>query len=94
MKSGFFDVYIQGKRDGVFSSINPTELKSLFRKWPIINCKVVCCSYAVKFFMKVDAVQHFLYGIAIDEGYGGNRANILAWDVLYPEVIYSDVSYT
>ncbi|KAL5475658.1 hypothetical protein EMCRGX_G025501 [Ephydatia muelleri] len=55
VKSGFFDVYIQGKRDGVFSSINPTELKSLFRKWPIINCKVV------------DAVQHFLYGIAIDE---------------------------
>ena len=43
--------------------------------------------------MKVDAVQHFLYGIAIDEGYGGNRANILAWDVLYPEVIYSDVNY-
>ena len=35
--------------------------------------------------MKVDAVQHFLYGIAIDEGYGGNRADILAWDVLYPE---------
>ena len=34
------------KRDGMFSSINPTELKSLFRKWPIINCKVVCCSYA------------------------------------------------
>ena len=48
----------------------------------------------VKFFMKVDAVQHFLYGIAIDEGYGGNRANILAWDVLYPEVIYLDVNYT
>ena len=47
VKSGFFDVYIQGKRDGVFSSINPTELKSLFRKWPIINCKVVCCSYAL-----------------------------------------------
>ena len=46
VKSGFFDVYIQGKRDGVFSSINPTELKSVFRKWPIINCKVVCCSYA------------------------------------------------
>ena len=46
VKSGFFDVYIQGERDGVFSSINPTELKSLFRKWPIINCKVVCCSYA------------------------------------------------
>ena len=43
--------------------------------------------------MKVDAVQHFLYGIAIDEGYGGNRANILAWDVLYPEVIYSDANY-
>ena len=43
--------------------------------------------------MKVDAVQHFLYGIAIDEGYGGNKANILAWDVLYPEVIYSDVNY-
>ena len=42
--------------------------------------------------MKVDAVQHFLYGIAIDEGYEGNRANILAWDVLYPEVIYSDVN--
>ena len=41
--------------------------------------------------MKVDAVQHFLYGIAIDEGFGANRANILAWDVLYPEVIYSDV---
>ena len=47
--------------------------------------------------MKVDAVQHFLCRIAIDEGYGangGNRANILAWDVLYPEVIYSDVNYT
>ena len=44
--------------------------------------------------MKVDAVQHFLYGIAIDEGYGGNRANILAWDGMYPEVIYSDVNYT
>ena len=44
--------------------------------------------------MKVDAVQHFLYGIAIDEGYGGNTANILAWDVLYPEVMYSDVNYT
>ncbi|KAL5516584.1 hypothetical protein EMCRGX_G001959 [Ephydatia muelleri] len=80
MKSGFFDVYIQGKRDGVFSSINPTELKSLFRKWPIINCEVV------------DAVQHFLYGIAIDEGYGGNRANILAWDVLYPELMISIIS--
>ncbi|KAL5467049.1 hypothetical protein EMCRGX_G031216 [Ephydatia muelleri] len=80
VKSGFFDVYIQGKRDGVFSSINPTELKSLFRKWPIINCKVV------------EAVQHFLYGIAIDEGYGGNRANILAWDVLYPELMISIIS--
>eukprot|EP00731_Ephydatia_muelleri_P026840 Em0018g940a len=80
VKSGFFDVYIQGKRDGVFSSINPTELKSLFRKWPIINCEVV------------DAVQHFLYGIAIDEGYGGNRANILAWDVLYPELMISIIS--
>ena len=34
----------------------------------------------------MDAVEHFLYGIAIDEGYGGNRANILALDVLYPEV--------
>ena len=44
--------------------------------------------------MKVDAAQHFLYGIAIDEGYGGNRASILALDVLYPEVIYSDVNYT
>ena len=43
--------------------------------------------------MKNGAVQHFLYGIAIDEGYGGNKANILAWDVLYPEVIYSDVNY-
>lgn len=27
-----------------------------------------------------------VYGIAIDEGYDGNRANILALDVLYPEV--------
>ncbi|KAL5516626.1 hypothetical protein EMCRGX_G002010 [Ephydatia muelleri] len=80
VKSGFFDVYIQGKRDGVFSSLNPTQLKSLFRKWPIINCKVV------------DAVQHFLYGIAIGEGYGGNRANILAWDVLYPELMISIIS--
>ena len=44
--------------------------------------------------MKVDAVQHFLCRIAIDDGYGGNRANILAWDVLYLEVIYSDVNYT
>ena len=43
--------------------------------------------------MKVDAVQHFLYGIAIDEGHGGNRANILAWDVLYPEVINIGVNY-
>ena len=34
----------------------------------------------------MDAVEHYLYGIAIDEGYGGNRANILALDVLYPEV--------
>ncbi|KAL5510242.1 hypothetical protein EMCRGX_G005757 [Ephydatia muelleri] len=80
VKSGFFDVYIQGKCDGVFSSINPTELKSLFRKWAIINCKVV------------DAVQHFLYGIAIDEGYGGNRANTLAWDVLYPKLMISIIS--
>ena len=34
----------------------------------------------------MDAVEHYLYGIAIDEDYGGNRANILALDVLYPEV--------
>ena len=34
----------------------------------------------------MDAVEHYLYGIAIDEGYGGNRTNILALDVLYPEV--------
>ena len=32
------------------------------------------------------AVQHFLFGIAIDEGFKGPQANTLAWDVLYPEV--------
>ena len=46
VKSSFFDIYIEGKHDGVFSSINPTELKSFFRIWPIINCKVVCYSHA------------------------------------------------
>ena len=35
---------------------------------------------------QVEAVQHFLYGIAIDEGADGLRAISLAWDVLYPEV--------
>eukprot|EP00731_Ephydatia_muelleri_P025739 Em0017g822a len=33
----------------------------------------------------VEAVQHFLFGIAIDEGFKGPQANTLAWDVLYPE---------
>ena len=36
--------------------------------------------------VQVEAIQHFLYGIAIDEGYTVSRANTLAWDVLYPEV--------
>ncbi|KAL5509069.1 hypothetical protein EMCRGX_G004352 [Ephydatia muelleri] len=35
---------------------------------------------------KVEAVQHFLFGIAIDEGFKGPQANTLAWDVLYPGV--------
>ena len=34
----------------------------------------------------MDAVEHYLYGIAIDEDYGGNRPKILALDVLHPEV--------
>ena len=34
----------------------------------------------------IEAVQHFLFGIAIDEGFKGPQANNLAWDVLYPEV--------
>ena len=38
------------------------------------------------FIAQVEAVQHFLFGIAIDEGYKGPQANTLAWDVLYPEV--------
>eukprot|EP00731_Ephydatia_muelleri_P005622 Em0002g1798a len=33
----------------------------------------------------VEAVQHCLFGIAIDEGFKGPQANTLAWDVLYPE---------
>eukprot|EP00731_Ephydatia_muelleri_P000886 Em0001g886a len=33
----------------------------------------------------VEAVQHFLFGIAIDEGFKGPQANTLAWDVLYTE---------
>eukprot|EP00731_Ephydatia_muelleri_P006688 Em0003g936a len=33
----------------------------------------------------VEAVQHFLFGIAIDESFKGPQANTLAWDVLYPE---------
>eukprot|EP00731_Ephydatia_muelleri_P005574 Em0002g1750a len=36
---------------------------------------------------EVEAVKHFLYGIAIDEGADGLRAISLAWDVLYPELI-------
>ncbi|KAL5497499.1 hypothetical protein EMCRGX_G013975 [Ephydatia muelleri] len=35
---------------------------------------------------EVEAVKHFLYGIAIDEGADGLRAISLAWDVLYPEL--------
>ena len=35
---------------------------------------------------QVEAVKHFLYAIAIDEGADGLRAISLAWDVLYPEV--------
>ena len=35
---------------------------------------------------QVEAVQHFLFGIAIDEGFKGPQANTLVWDVLYPEV--------
>ncbi|KAL5470804.1 hypothetical protein EMCRGX_G028827 [Ephydatia muelleri] len=35
----------------------------------------------------VEAVQHFLFGIAIDEGFKGPQANTLAWDVLYPELM-------
>ena len=38
------------------------------------------------FYRTVEAVQHFLFGIAIDEGFKGPQANTLAWDVLYPEV--------
>ena len=38
--------WTEGKHDGLFSSINPTELKSFFRIWHIIYCKVVCCSHA------------------------------------------------
>ena len=37
----------------------------------------------------MEGIEHFLYGVAIDEGYKGNRANSLTLDVLYPEV--SDV---
>ncbi|KAL5488974.1 hypothetical protein EMCRGX_G018008 [Ephydatia muelleri] len=36
---------------------------------------------------QVEAVQHFLFGIAIDEGFKGLQANTLAWDVLYPELM-------
>eukprot|EP00731_Ephydatia_muelleri_P012191 Em0006g1085a len=36
---------------------------------------------------EVEAVQHFLFGIAIDEGFKGPQANTLAWDVLYPELM-------
>ena len=38
------------------------------------------------FIAQVEAVQHFLFGIAMDEGFKGPQANTLAWDVLYPEV--------
>ena len=34
----------------------------------------------------MEGVEHFLYGVALDEGYKGNRANSLTLDVLYPEV--------
>ena len=34
----------------------------------------------------MEGIEHFLYGVAIDEGYKGNRANSLTLDVLYPEV--------
>eukprot|EP00731_Ephydatia_muelleri_P013111 Em0007g421a len=34
----------------------------------------------------VEAVHHFLFGIAIDEGFKGPQANTLAWDVLYLSV--------
>ena len=34
----------------------------------------------------MEGVEHFLYRVAIDEGYKGNRANSLTLDVLYPEV--------
>ena len=29
----------------------------------------------------MEGVEHFLYGVAIDEGYKGNRANSLTLDV-------------
>ena len=53
--------------------------------------QVACHSpgYGILFLNKnnrVEAVKHFLYGIAIDEGADGLRAISLAWDVLYPEV--------
>ena len=38
------------------------------------------------FIAQVEAIQHFLFGIAIDEGFRGPQANTFAWDVLYPEV--------
>ena len=34
----------------------------------------------------MEGVEHFLYRVALDEGYIGNRANSLTLDVLYPEV--------
>ena len=37
------------------------------------------------FIAQVEAVQHFLFGIAIDEGFKDPQANTLAWDVLYTE---------
>ena len=45
-----------------------------------------CKNSYVFFIAQVEAVQHFLFGIAIDEGFKGPQANTLAWDVLYPEV--------
>ncbi|KAL5515834.1 hypothetical protein EMCRGX_G001066 [Ephydatia muelleri] len=51
------------------------NLKLYFARWPINNILVV------------EAVQHFLFGIAIDEGCKGPQANTLAWDVLYPELM-------
>ena len=37
----FYNVYIDGRYDGVFEKLNPKELKCVFRKWPLINSDVV-----------------------------------------------------